>query len=192
MSLPPSALYSPSGVSYNCFDTCLYSVVGALPANAPTPANAILPFDSGAGQTASNFFVNFGKDVGLKPNRKVPVQNTEPLVGSIVNTKSQPVFFSGNAGVYVVGGAFDAGEFLVKYHPAGIDVGNAIIIGTVYTIASEPLVNIPFSVVLNAGDSIFCECVIQQTQTCGVKLDNVRATTVYGAFGTIDAGYIPA
>lgn len=192
MSLPPSSRFPNSGVSYNCLDTCLYSVEGALPAGAPTPANAILPFDNGTGTNASNFFVNFGKDVGLKPNRKVPVANTEPLVGSIVNTSSQPVYFSGNVGVYVVGGAFDVGEFLVKYHPAGQDVGTAIIIATVYTIASEPIVNMPFSVILKAGDSIFCECITQQTQTCGVILNNVRATSVYGAFGTIDAGYIPA
>ena len=190
MTFPPSALYPNSGIAYNQLNTCLYSLTGAISLGA-VAIGQILPLDAGTGTAPTGLFVNFGRDVGLKPNRTAPTVGTEPRLGALVNTNSLPVQFSGIIGVFVNGGPFDIGAFTVEVQAAGEDITTSEVIGKYETIASEFEVFIPFSYVLQPNDSIFViNGGVQQTNTCGTFLYYVRATEVYGSNGIIETGYV--
>lgn len=188
MSLPPSALYPHTGVSYNELDQCYYAVAGAV---LNTPAiNAVLPLDAGTGTNASNLFVQFGRNVGLKANRKVPAGATEAVVGSLINTGTQPVQISGCI-VINTSGAFVAGDFDVLRQQVGS--ATLIPIGGITVGAINTAVSIPFSTVLMAGDSFFVKNgSVAQTANLSASLVACKASKVFGALNTIDAGYVPA
>jgi hypothetical protein len=190
MSLPPSALFPNSGISYNSLKTCLYSVDGVISAGA-VAIGQILPLDAGTGTAPTGLFVNFGRDVGLKPNRTAPTVGTQPQLGALVNTNSLPVYFSGVIGVVVNGGPFDIGAFNAMVQPAGQDITASVVVGKYETVASEFEVFIPFSYVLQPNDSIYVEnSGVQQTNTCGAFLQYVRASEVYGSDNTIQTSYV--
>lgn len=188
MSLPPSALYPHSGVSYNELDQCYYAVAGAL-VNTP-PINTVLPLDAGTGTNASALFIQFGRDVGLKANRKVPTVGTDPVVGALVNTGTQPVQISGCI-VIQTSGAYVVGNFDVFRQ--GVGSATLVPIGGALCSAVVSSVSIPFSCVLLAGDSFFVRNgTVAQTANLSASLVASKASKVYGALNSIDAGYIPA
>ncbi len=192
MSLPPSALYPYSGIAYNELNSCYYSVVGAT-TNTPA-ATAVLPLDGGTGTGDSNLFVQFGRDVGLKPNRAVPAGATNPRLGALVNTTSQPVAISGYV-ILTTSGPYVASQVSVKRQNAGTDEANAVVLGQI-TLAVDALQRqIPFSTILNPNDCLYVQLsggAGAQTANLTVSLIASRASSVYGALNSIQAGYIPA
>jgi hypothetical protein len=192
MSLPPSALYPFTGVAYQNFKSCYYSVLGA---DVPTtPVDTVLPLDAGTGTQETGLFANFGVDVGLKPNRKVPVLGNDPRVGALVNTSSFPVYFCGNViisketlGVYV---ATDITVYLQD--GAG---GVSTVVGKSQDIVPTTLleVSIPFSAVLFPTDSIYVENGAGvQTTDLNAQLVNCYAKQLYGTVDTDEIGFLPA
>jgi hypothetical protein len=188
MSLPPSALYPHSGVAYNELDSCYYSVAGTVLA---TPAiNAVLTLDAGTGTNATGLFIQMGRDVGLKPNRKVPAGATDPVVGALVNTGSQPVQISGSV-VILTTGAYVAGD--IGVFRQGVGSATLVPVGGILVEAIDASVSIPFSCILLAGDSLFVKNgTVAQTASLSANLVACRASKVYGALNSIQSDYIPA
>lgn len=187
MSLPPSALYPATGVAYNEFNTCLYSVAGAVVAT--TPVNGVLPLDAGTGIQATGLFIQMGRDVGLKPNRHVPTVGTEPVVGALVNTSTVPVAISGSV-LIQTSGAYVVGDIDVVFQ----GVGSATLspIGGIIGSAINSSLSIPFSCILLTGDSIFVRNgTVIQTANLSASLVACRASNVYGTLNSVQATYIP-
>lgn len=193
MSLPPSALFPVSGVSYQNLNTCLYSVAGAVVAD---PAiGAVLPLDTGL--ATSGLFVQFGRDVGLQPNRKVPVGVNDPLVGALVNTSSFPVAISG---LVEIGSAlaFVAGaRIAVRLQLTGTPPATAAEVGIteLLTITTAGPLYIPFSGILMSGDSLFVQNLLVAGTNASNFTANLRGTRVnslYGNLNSIEAPFIPA
>lgn len=191
MSLPPEALYPFTGVAYQNFKSCYYSVEGA---DVPTtPVDGILPLDAGTGTQETGLFANFGIDVGLKPNRNAPTLGNDPQIGALVNTSAFPVYFCGNViiskatlGVYV---ATDITVYLQD--GAG---GSSTVVGKSPDITLTTLleVSIPFSAVLHPTDSIFVQNGAGlQTTDLSAELVNCYAKQLYGTEEVNEIGYLP-
>lgn len=192
MSLPPSALFPVSGVSYQNLNTCLYSVAGATVA---TPGiNAVLPLDT-EDATTSGLFVQFGRDVGLQPNRKVPVGVNDPLVGALVNTSAFPVAISGLVEINNSGPFVATAQIAVKFQTVGTTPAAAGAIGLtdLLTATTAGPLFIPFSCILMSGDSLFVQnLIVAQTGTLFASLKATRVNSLYGNLNSIVAPFIPA
>lgn len=194
MSLPPSALYPHSGVAYNQLNSCYYSVSG-LVSNGFDAIGKAVPFDAGTGTQATGLFIQMGRDVGLKPNRKAPTGATDPRVGALVNTSSVPTFVSGVATVNS-DGDFLACNVRVIRQRAGQAITAQDILGftQVLTGLTARDITVPFSGFLNPSDSILLS--FSDAQTAGVNFNSVliglKATHTYGALNSIQSDYIPA
>lgn len=188
MSLPPSALFPSTGVAYNEFNTCLYTVAGAVVAT--TPINGTLPLDAGTGVQATGLFIQMGRDVGLKPNRHVPTVGTEPVVGALVNTSTLPIAVSGSVLINTTG-AYVVGDIDVIFQ--GVGSATLTPIGGIIGSAINSSLSIPFSVILLAGDSFFARNgTVVQTANLRASLVACRASNVYGTLNSVQADYIPA
>lgn len=193
MSLPPSALFPVTGVSYQNLNTCLYSVSGAV-VDDPIQ-DTVLPLDTGL--ATSGLFVQFGRDVGLQPNRKVPVGANDPVVGALVNTSSFPVAISGlveigSALAFVAGARIAVNLQLVSQPPL-----NATPVGItdLLTVTTARPLYIPFSCILMSGDSLFVQNKLVAATAASNFTANLRATRVNSLYGmnmSITAPFIPA
>ncbi len=192
MSLPPPSLYPFTGVAYQNLASCYYSVEGADVATAP--ADAVFPLDAGTGTQETGVFANYGVDLGLKPNRRVPVLGNDPPVGALVNTSSVPVYFCGSAIIGKnVGDAYVATEFTV-YHQEGAG-GSRTVAGKSFDVVATTVdeVAIPFNAVLKPTDSLVVENGAGvQTGTLSVSLYNCYAKQLYGTEEVNEVGYLPA
>jgi hypothetical protein len=201
MSLPPSALYPATGVAYNELETAIYQVIGA-PVLAVNTANAYLPLDAGTGVNPSNVYINYGRSVGLRPNRTVPTVNTQPVVGSLVNLGTYPVFVSGTIGVSctdATSGAFvplgNSSIYYIRKQAVGQNIANASIISFANVDTADGFQALPFNCVLEVGESLSIQnsvVITTANSQLNASLQGLRATSLYGNKNTLIAPYIPA
>ena len=201
MSLPPSALFPSTGIAYNELETAIYQVIGA-PVLAVNTANAYLPLDAGTGANASNVYINYGRSVGLRPNRTVPTVNTQPVVGSLVNLGTFPVFVSGTIGVSctdATSGAFVAlgvaSNYFVRKQAVGQDIAVASVVSFTNVDSADGFTAMPFNCILEVGESLSVQNITQITTAnsqLNASLQGLRATSLYGKKNSLIAPYIPA